>query len=170
MQTKLKNISYFKIKNIKMNRPELYQKTVDLLLDAYNNNDLEHGDCSACAVGNICKGNTGWTFYFYTPKNGKQTKAAAIFADDFRDKEDFEKIFPTIGYTLEELAKIENVFEKSIKKDRVRLTGCDKKLGQMIGLKAVFKLLKKIHSAEPQIEEVSKIRLEKVYGEKVVQI
>lgn len=49
-----------------MNRPELYQKTVDLLLDAYNSGKLEHGDCKACAVGNICGGNDNWARLFMT--------------------------------------------------------------------------------------------------------
>lgn len=57
-----------------MNRPELYQKTVDLLLDAYNTDQLKHGDCTACAVGNICGGNDNWRFLFVTPNN-KQEKA-----------------------------------------------------------------------------------------------
>lgn len=38
-----------------MNRPKLYDKTVKVLYDAYFNDTLEHGDCAACVVGNICK-------------------------------------------------------------------------------------------------------------------
>lgn len=41
-----------------MKKPELYQKTVDILLDAYNKRHLFHGVCSACAVGNIINANT----------------------------------------------------------------------------------------------------------------
>lgn len=56
-----------------MNRPDLYQKTVDLLLDAYNNQTLKHGDCTACAVGNICGNNARWSYLFVTPSE-KQYK------------------------------------------------------------------------------------------------
>jgi hypothetical protein len=38
-----------------MNREELYYQSVDTLLDAYNSGGLEHGICSACAVGNLCR-------------------------------------------------------------------------------------------------------------------
>jgi len=37
-----------------MNRPELYQRTVDTLLTAYANDELRHANCEACVVGNIC--------------------------------------------------------------------------------------------------------------------
>lgn len=38
-----------------MNRPELYTHSVDTLYQAYFNDTLEHGNCEACAVGNILK-------------------------------------------------------------------------------------------------------------------
>lgn len=42
-----------------MKRPELYQKTVDILVKAYFDDTLQHGNCYACAVGNIIAGNCG---------------------------------------------------------------------------------------------------------------
>lgn len=42
-----------------MNRPELYNKTVDILYQAYFNDTLEHANCYACAVGNIIAANKG---------------------------------------------------------------------------------------------------------------
>jgi len=44
------------------NRIELYNKTVDILYQAYFNDTLEHGNCCACAVGNIIAANMGKTF------------------------------------------------------------------------------------------------------------
>lgn len=55
-----------------MNRTELYQKTVDKLLDAYSTGNLEHGNCGKCAVGNICESDK-WAHLFSTFKNGIQT-------------------------------------------------------------------------------------------------
>ena len=45
-----------------MKNPELYKKTVDILVAAYFNDTLEHGNCYACAVGNIIAGNCGYGF------------------------------------------------------------------------------------------------------------
>ena len=49
-----------------MNRKKLYEKTVNILLDAYNSGKLMHGDCTACAVGNICGNNRLWSYLFVT--------------------------------------------------------------------------------------------------------
>lgn len=49
-----------------MNRKKLYEKTVNILLDAYNGGKLMHGDCTACAVGNICGNNSRWAYLFVT--------------------------------------------------------------------------------------------------------
>jgi hypothetical protein len=38
-----------------MNRPELYQKSIDTLVTAYHADELKHKDCRCCAVGNIVK-------------------------------------------------------------------------------------------------------------------
>lgn len=63
-----------------MNREELYYKTVDVLLDAYNSGELFSQSCEACAVGNICieaSELTGvprgkWTKLFSTGRIGVQ--------------------------------------------------------------------------------------------------
>lgn len=40
-----------------MKNKELYQKSVDILLDAYNNRELAHGEPCGCAVGNLVRAN-----------------------------------------------------------------------------------------------------------------
>jgi len=45
-----------------MNREKLYFKTVDILLDAYNNGTLLSGNCYACAVGNLVAANMGFRY------------------------------------------------------------------------------------------------------------
>lgn len=42
-----------------MNRPELFYKSVNILQKAYFKGTLKHGDCRACAVGNLIAGNAG---------------------------------------------------------------------------------------------------------------
>jgi len=68
-----------------------FNDTVDILVKAYLNDTLEHGVCSACAVGNICLAagapysygykiqpddNSAWKWVFHTQnesnKNHKQ--------------------------------------------------------------------------------------------------
>lgn len=108
-----------------MNRPDLYNKTVDILYKAYFDDTLEHSNCAACAVGNIIaarnnykvmKGytcwrgqndllvSTSWDNVFFTGY-GKQVMYRALYKDDARREID------STGYELDELAKIEFAFE-----------------------------------------------------------
>lgn len=45
-----------------MERPELYQKTVDILVQAYFNDTLTHFICTSCAVGNLIAPALGYSF------------------------------------------------------------------------------------------------------------
>jgi len=45
-----------------MLKQDLYEKTVSILVDAYFNDTLEHGNCYACAVGNIIAANCGYSY------------------------------------------------------------------------------------------------------------
>lgn len=40
-----------------------FKHTMDLLVQAYFDNTLKHGNCSKCAVGNICGGDS-WKAFF----------------------------------------------------------------------------------------------------------
>lgn len=44
-----------------MKREALYNKTVDILVQAYFNDSLEHSNCHACAVGNLIAANMGYS-------------------------------------------------------------------------------------------------------------
>ncbi len=43
-----------------MKQKELYEKTVSILVDAYMNDTLQHGNCYACAIGNLVAANCGF--------------------------------------------------------------------------------------------------------------
>lgn len=100
-----------------MNRPELYTKTVDKLLTAYERGELKHGICKACAVGNIC-GNGDWENIFGTAPSSMRSSSEAV-----RSKDIFTQYLTTntysylteelkrTGYTLQELMDIEFAFE-----------------------------------------------------------
>lgn len=46
---------------------QLYNRTVGILEQAYLNNTLQHGICTACAVGNIIAGNMGIKVIYREP-------------------------------------------------------------------------------------------------------
>ena len=157
-----------------MKNVKLYQKTVNLLLDAYNDGELEHGSCTACAVGNICKEvaeQTGifggnWASLFMTRSNDgvfKQSPFTYANAKTIRDGEQLVSLAP---YSQEELMKIEYAFESSIhysNKGYDYYADEDKKKGQFIGLCAVLDVLKEIHEVKEDAHKESVTKLNNVY-------
>lgn len=138
-----------------MNRPELFQKSVDTLLDAYNKKDIRHANCSACAVGNLLLDvavekdipNNSWAhiFMYRTDKNEQ-----VLHNKEDVSETDYElgmTLINSSGYTVEELMKIEYAFE----------TAGDKKDEQYKGLCAVLEVLKEIHEKDNIIVEREKL-------------
>ncbi len=147
-----------------MKNPELYEKTVNLLLDSYTAGKLFHGRCDACALGNIL--NTGdWAFDFCTFPDtlGLSQKS---FKRDEEDTLYFNRLYKGSGYSREELMKIEYAFESSIAKDYHLYREVKTKEGQYLGLCAVLDVLKEIHETETQESEVSKDKLKKIAKDK----
>lgn len=144
-----------------MNRPELYQKTVDVLLDAYNSRELKHALCTACAVGNICKeasqitgiSKGAWSVLFatttslvqmeYESESLKESVYAAY------------KLINATGYTKQELMKIEYAFEKEGYSDN-----------QYPGLCRVLDVLKEIHETEQEVSNDNQVKLSSIYKTK----
>jgi hypothetical protein len=145
-----------------MNRIELYKKTVDILLDAYNNGTLEHGHCSRCAVGNIC-GGSAWSDRFSTTINCDSEAKQYIYNFDY---EEIDICIQNSGYSQKELMEIEYAFESSIAHDYTVLRVFESKKGQYIGLCAVMKVLQNIHEVEQSNHKMTVDRLENIYEEK----
>jgi hypothetical protein len=145
-----------------MNRPELYKKTVDILYQAYFNNTLEHGNCKACAVGNLVACNSGYRIarmlngkLLWLDRTGR--KVDSTWGDVFRtppkrlfrsqkqiiDLENFfgssESQILSTGYNVDELARIEFSFETASK-------GKSDEDYMYNGLAAVLEVLKQIHN------------------------
>lgn len=141
---------------------ETYNKSVDILLDAYNEGKLFHGHCNACAVGNLL-GTRLWGCEFTTADN-RQKSRGKKFIGDFRKnlidetgidyykltmkdvKEQLSTLYQEKGFTREELMQIEYAFEAAIYnvdgeysyeyyKDE------EAKEGQYLGLVAVLKVM-----------------------------
>lgn len=105
-----------------------FESTVDILVKAYLNDTLRHGECCACAVGNIIASNIGcvlqldsegyfmwirnmneintvWDNVFYTTPDGNQIFDKSQLG--IREKKQIE----ASGYSLDELMRIEKAFE-----------------------------------------------------------
>ncbi len=145
-----------------MNRPELYTKTVNILYQAYFNDTLEHGNCYACAVGNIIAANKGlelardngegmfgqmlywknWTPYRLAD-HSEEVRFPAWFSiiwpsARITNPERIEEEILSTGYNSSEIIKIEKAFESAesgeVFQDRM-----------FNGLVAVLDVLRQIH-------------------------
>lgn len=115
-----------------MNRPQLLATTRQILFDAYYNDTLEHGNCHACAVGNMVAANMGikivpcdfFSFKFAWEKGLSAWNAVfrTFHGDQYQEPEAYNLIsvreqIDATGYTWEELAKIEFAFETAHRGD-----------------------------------------------------
>src|SRR5690606_10630324 len=120
---------------IVMKHQELFEKTVGILVKAYQNDTLRHGNCMACAVGNIVATNlgicdinnsdewrekamdapnpcTGWPSVFMT---GRNSRYQMVYLEAMLYDEAAKLQIESTGYTWKELAKIEYAFETASK-------------------------------------------------------
>jgi hypothetical protein len=168
-----------------MKNEKLYKETVDIILDAYNERKLEHGDPCACFIGNIVakryavkpaipilreSGATPEYSYspdWYTASCFKYRYGTlANFMGVKLDEEEGEKQIEATGYTLQEVAEMEKAFEDAecIEEGYVD-DGEGKNIGQLEGMKAALKVLAKIHETMPE-ESLTRLQEihEKVYA------
>lgn len=136
-----------------MLKPELYQKTVDILVKAYFEDTLEHGNCSACAVGNIVnyeksKMSWSWANVFCT-----SSRIQIVEPNNYEGAAKDE--IDSTGYTWRELAKIEYAFETAPK-------GNSGDEWMFNGLMAVIDVLDQIHeNTDNQVTATTKQRFQK---------
>ena len=114
-----------------MKNEKLYQKTVDILVQAYFNDTLEHTKCHACVVGNLCGGKSAWSEVFMTAW-GEQTLVKSRYVGEAKKQID------GTGYSLKQLMKIEFAFETADEGD-------SQDEWMFNGLMAVIDVLDKIH-------------------------
>lgn len=144
-----------------------FEHTVNVLVQAYLNDTLEHRNCTACAVGNIiaeCTGtkplkfinqkaddlmrwengiNPSWISVFVTPHTqARQKKYPENYVNEAKSEID------STGYTWEELAKIEEVFEHS--------EGMNSEDRMFDGLMNVVDVLADIHGIDLKAKEEAK--------------
>lgn len=157
------------------------QKNADILFDAVSERKLVSGACNACVVGNFIAANNGYTiikegdnYVWYTEKEDKvypywvQTfmtrEDGQLFnANNYRN-ESKEQIDST-GFTLEELMKIENIFERNtkLKLEQYRYhSDEDIRQDQMKGLVAVLNYISTLEDEVNDNNDIINNFIEKV--------
>jgi hypothetical protein len=136
-----------------MKNLELFNKSVGILVDAYRNDTLRHGDYCGCAVGNLIASNCGYKIITTNSSSFEWSFSSGILWYttythlDEANKCKVKKQIESTGYLYEELMKIEKSFEKS---DR----GNNDDDWMFNGLLAVYDILCNIHEMDK--EEVIK--------------
>lgn len=164
-----------------------FDHTVNVLVQAYLNDELEHGVCSACAVGNIIAASIGtkpgkaedskcmvhsnehfengtpvlWNKLFTTGQCGDQR-----FELEFLSEPDVIGQLEITGYTAYELARIEQAFESAPGRPKPEVSAWFK--GKSInpvwmfnGLMAVVDVLAEIHNVDLSVRESAKLQFVK---------
>jgi len=154
-----------------MNRPELFERTVQVLVDAYENKHLHSMSCAACTVGNLIAAANQFTIcngVSWIDSNGEKVKSTNDWLSsiiDFRggiaysyDKSRANELISSTGYSVAELSRIEKAFETTMSDRRTLYFGVDPAIrkkaivkDQRYGLEAVYNVLLKIHEADDML-------------------
>jgi len=141
-----------------MNKPELFQRTVEILTNALQEGKLERSNCRACAVGNLIAANMydgnqelvtkglNWSDVFFTAGNRQRVDFTAY-------KGTAKQQIDSTGYSLADCCTIEHAFEMAPRE------ASSHKTDMLNGLHAVYNVLCDIHEVvvedmQPKAEEV----------------
>ena len=99
-----------------MKTPIRFENAVRKLYDAYHEGKLHKGNCTACAVGNICNNQGDWKTVFVTgTDSGHQTINPQGYVPNYLTDSGLlfepQRVIDETGYTWEELARVESAFE-----------------------------------------------------------
>lgn len=136
-----------------MKNEKLFNETIDKLVKAYFDGTLEHGNCRACAAGNIC-GDSLWAFWFFTTIAFGREDEYLREGRGYRQikQGEFNQPFPKkYPYSLQELMDIEWAFETAPKEGDWEFNG----------LMAVVDVLEKIHECDTETTKATKQRFHK---------
>lgn len=133
-----------------MKNKELFEKTVAILVKAYQNDTLKHGLCQMCAVGNIIAENMGFEPSVEGWINAGQDSTDWLSAaNGGLVSQGFIQIKHT-GYTPENISEIERSFETCNPGQN-----SDEKMFN--GLMSVVDILMQIHEATTEEAESAKL-------------
>lgn len=137
--------------NEKQHTPERFNRAIAALVKAFFDGMLRKGDCTACAVGNICEGRSEWSNVFMTTSSGRQV----LWTEEYTGIA--KELINKTGYHWTELSRLEKAFEHN-----TRISGHDYLFTnqsaimeyQYNGLMAVVSVLCEIEG----IKEVEKVK------------
>jgi hypothetical protein len=139
-----------------MKNPELYHKSLNVLVKAFINDTLEHGNCTACAVGNLVADALRIDLkkeYTRFEGLGDPSRDLGLWYDALQQPKPTQKMLQQIkytGYDIEELRKIEKAFESSD-------LGETEEDEMYNGLMAVVETLGEIHEVSKEQVQESKL-------------
>lgn len=154
-----------------MKNENLFKKSVQILSEAYFNDTLRHGNCYACAVGNLIAANTGKVYKEY-PKDRYETISSpptfrwdgtvswqivsySYIGQSDRERREFGLAeIASTGYTVNEFMQIEKAFEGANR-------GKSDDDWMYNGLMAVVDVLQVIHECSKEEAVVAKERFNK---------
>jgi hypothetical protein len=154
-----------------MNRIDLYNKTVDILFQAYFNDTLEHGNYCGCAVGNLVAAGMGKKIIRSSGQVDwlNDLDGGSLWYDlirgyiEYGGNEEREAATAQIlstGYSFDEITMIERSFEKAP-------FGNSQDDYMFNGLVSVLEALKQIHEIKDEhVTEVSRKRFADHYATK----
>ena len=141
-----------------------FEKTMDILVKAYLNDTLEHGNCHACAVGNLIAAQNGlsykrdysdfqrWDGYIEPHWYQLVTPVKC----DYGDIEIGTNQINQIGYSIQDTIRIENAFENSER-------GQNNDDWMFNGLMAVLDVLAEIHGIDLTVKKNYQEQLSAIY-------
>lgn len=153
-----------------------FENSVSVLVRAYMNDTLRHGDCTACAVGNLLGGEPCWNRLFVTPRSisdgltpqliAKRGQYVASFLGSLYIRDNpSDNVLAQIkrgkaaikksGYTVKELMRIEYAYEAApgypVGKTAQEAETDD--TWMFNGLMAVVEVLAEIHGVDLSVKE-----------------
>ena len=138
---------------------ETYEKSVNVLINAYRTETLFHGSCSACAVGNLMRGDSQWRWSVGATDaiSGKRERIPGGFTFvnitgmSIPELSEIERSFEMVihnellkNFTIEELSApmdLNSNIKKIIQGYRMWISGSKMKEGQYLGLCAVLDVM-----------------------------
>ena len=151
-----------------------FKHTMDVLVKAYLNDTLVHGNCYACAVGNLIAEANGWKYVNCKDEpfrkialdinagmylDGKYGGDWYEFDESIKRTNQGLNEIHSIGYTLKEVVRIENAFENAWR-------GENEDSYMFNGLIAVLEVLADIHGVDFSGKKVYEDKLTEIFATK----